>query len=252
MLKYQEATSIIPIKEYSMHYDKNFQKYCSSSTGSLCTNDHTKIINLLMQNETIPEHLTFPTISAELKKKYKPRIMQGFALFFTGLSGAGKSTLAKILSVKLLELNSRPVTLLDGDIVRKNLSSELSFSKEHRNLNVTRIGFVASEIVKNGGIAICAPIAPYPESRRAIRKQITQYGGFIEIYVSTPLATCEQRDCKGLYAKAHAGLIKGMTGIDDPYIEPEHPELNIDTSKRTPNEATFEIINYLRMNGYIK
>jgi sulfate adenylyltransferase len=150
-----------------------------------------------------------------------------------------------------MEMRDRPVTLLDGDIVRKNLSSELNFSREHRNLNVTRIGFVASEITKNGGIALCAPIAPYEVSRQANRKVISRYGGYIEVHVATPLEVCEQRDRKGLYAKARAGIIKGVTGVSDPYETPHNPEIIIDTTKMTPAEAVQEIFLYLEEQGYV-
>lgn len=200
----------------------------------------------------IPEWYSFPEVVAELKWAYPPRFKQGFTLFLTGLSGSGKSTLAKVLITRFMELRDRPVTLLDGDIVRKNLSSELNFSKEHRNLNVVRIGFVASEITKNRGIAICAPIAPYEESRRHNRELIGQYGGYVEVYVATPLEICEQRDRKGLYAKARKGLIKGVTGIDDPYESPVDPEITIDTSEMTPEEAAQEVLLYLEEEGYIK
>ena len=136
--------------------------------------------------------------------------------------------------------------------MRKNLSSELSFSREHRELNIRRIGFVASEITKNGGIAICAPIAPYPESRQAVRDLVSAHGGFIEVHMSAPLAVCEQRDRKGLYAKARAGLIKGVTGIDDPYIAPEAPELCIDTSEMSPTESAQQVLLFLEEQGYIR
>ena len=169
----------------------------------------------------------------------------------TGLSGSGKSTIAKVLLVKFMEMRDRPVTLLDGDIVRKNLSSELTFSRDHRDLNVTRIGFVASEITKNGGIALCAPSAPYEEPRQANRALISRYGGYIEVYVATPLEVCEQRDRKGLYAKARAGIVKGVTGITDPYHPPHKPDLVIDTSTVTPMEAVQEILLYLRQQGYL-
>jgi sulfate adenylyltransferase len=149
-------------------------------------------------------------------------------------------------------MGGRPVTLLDGDIVRRNLSSELGFSKEHRDINVRRIGFVASEITKNRGIAICAPIAPYAATRRQIRQLIENYGGFVEVFVSTPLDVCEQRDRKGLYAKARAGLIKGFTGIDDPYEPPEAPEVMIDTTSLTPDEAAQEVLLFLERSGFIK
>lgn len=206
----------------------------------------------LEQDLEIPAWFSYPEVVAELRWAFPPRNKQGFTIFISGLSGSGKSTLAKVLMVKFMEMRDRPVTLLDGDIVRKNLSSELSFSKEHRNLNITRIGFVASEITKNGGIALCAPIAPYEESRQANRELISSYGGFIEIYVSTPLEICEQRDRKGLYAKARAGKVKGVTGVSDPYIPPSNPELTINTAEVTPAEAAQEVMLYLEEQGYIK
>jgi len=200
----------------------------------------------------IPEWFSFPEVIEELRKTYPARDKQGFTVFFTGLSGAGKSTIANALLVKMVENGSRKVTLLDGDIVRKHLSSELSFSKEHRDLNILRIGFVASEITKNGGVAICAPIAPYRETRRQVREMISHQGGFIEVYVATPLEVCEARDRKGVYAKARAGLIKDFTGIDDPYEEPEHPEMVIDTRGFSPELAAHRILVKLESMGYIR
>jgi sulfate adenylyltransferase len=248
---HREETGIIPVAEHCMALDRASGRYVRSETGGQCANDHNAVVELLLRGEPVPDWMSFPGVLKELARTYKPRWKQGITLFFTGLSGAGKSTLAKVLFVKLLEMNGRPVTLLDGDIVRTNLSSELSFSKEHRNLNVTRIGFVASEIVKNGGVAICAPIAPYAESRRQVRKAVEEYGGFIEIHVSTPLSVCEQRDRKGIYAKARAGLIKGLTGVDDPYIEPENPELRIDTTELHPDEAAEKVLLYLSEHRFI-
>ena len=177
----------------------------------------------------VPEWFSFEPVVTELRKRYPPRHRQGFTVLFTGLSGAGKSTLANALMIKLMELGGRSVTLLDGDLVRKHLSSELGFSMEHRNLNVLRIGYVASEITKAGGVALCAPIAPYAIIRRRVREMVESYGAFLEVYVSTPLAVCETRDFKGLYAKARAGLIKQVTGIDDPYEVPGSR-----TSRSTP------------------
>ncbi len=144
------------------------------------------------------------------------------------------------------------VTLLDGDIVRINLSSELGFSREHRDLNIQRIGFVASEITKNGGIAICAPIAPYQSVRKGNREMISKGGSYIEVHISTPLEVCEERDVKGLYAKARKGIIKGFTGIDDPYEAPENPELAIDTSNISQEEAVQQLLVYLENEGYLK
>lgn len=199
----------------------------------------------------IPEWATFPEVVAELKKAYPSPDKQGFTVFLTGLPGAGKSTVAKVLYSRFLEMGDRPVTLLDGDIVRQNLSSQLSFSKEHRDINVRRIGFVASEITKNRGIAICAPIAPYNATRAEIRKNIETHGGFIEVHVSTPIEECEKRDRKGMYAKARAGMIKGFTGVDDPYEFPESPEVRIDTTDLRPDEAAQEILLLLGQKGYI-
>ena len=201
--------------------------------------------------EEPPKWFSYPEVINELRGVYPPRSKQGFTLFFTGLSGSGKSTLAKIVYGKLVEGGRRPATLLDGDIVRQNLSSELGFSKKHRDLNIRRIGYVASEITKNGGIAICAPIAPYSETRRAVREMIEERGAFIEIHVATPLEVCEARDRKGLYAKARKGLIPEFTGISDPYEVPERPELSINTADVSPMEAAQEIYLYLLREGYI-
>jgi sulfate adenylyltransferase len=207
---------------------------------------------LLEFGRDIPSWYVFPDVLEEMRRAHPPRHCQGFSVFFTGLSGAGKSTLAKILYVRFMEEGSRPVTLLDGDIVRRNLSSELGFSREHRVLNVTRIGFVASEIVKNRGIAICAPIAPYEEARRANRELISQYGGYVEIHVSTSLEVCERRDRKGLYAKARAGLKKGVTGVDDPFEPPQHADLSLDTSGLSPEEAARKVFLLLEQMGYVR
>ena len=205
----------------------------------------------LQSGKRVPEWMTFPEVLNELERGYPPPERQGFTVFLTGLSGAGKSTIAKILYSRFLEIGKRPVSLLDGDIVRRNLSSNLRFNKEDRDTNVRRIGFVASEITKNRGIAICAPIAPYTATRREIRHIIEAHGGFIEVHVSTPLAVCEKRDRKGMYAKARAGIIKGFTGVDDPYEEPEASELRIDTTDLSPNEAAQEILLFLGERGYI-
>ena len=205
----------------------------------------------LQRGRNIPEWITFQEVLEELQKGYPPPARQGFTVFLTGLSGAGKSTIAKILYSRFLEIGDRPVTLLDGDIVRRHLSSNLSFSKEDRDANVNRIGFVASEITKNRGIAICAPIAPYESTRKEIRARIEAYGGFMEVHIATPLEVCEKRDRKGMYAKARAGLIKGFTGVDDPYEIPRDPELRIDTTNLAPNDSAQEILLFLGERGYI-
>ena len=199
----------------------------------------------------IPEWFSFPEVVRELRRASPPRSRQGFTVFFSGLPSSGKSTLANVLLVKLLERGGRPVTVLDGDIVRKNLSSELGFSREHRNLNIARIGFVASEITKNGGIAICAPIAPFDPVRKDVRAMIEPGGGFLLVHVSTPVEVCEKRDRKGLYAKARAGIIKEFTGISDPYDVPEDAGMTIDTTERNPEECVQAILLHLEKEGYI-
>jgi sulfate adenylyltransferase len=211
----------------------------------------TELRRRLAVGSEIPEWFTFPEVARELRASYPPRHQQGFTVFLTGLSGAGKSTIANVLLTKFLELGGRPVTLLDGDIVRKHLSSELGFSREHRNINIRRIGFVAAEITKNGGIAMCAPIAPYDQVRKEIRRMIEPLGGFVLVHVATPLAVCEQRDRKGLYAKARAGLIQEFTGISDPYEPPPDADVVLDTTDMTPGEAAQEILLYLERCGYV-
>lgn len=211
----------------------------------------TELRQRLAEGREIPSWFTFPEVAKELQRNYPPRHRQGFTVFFTGLSGSGKSTIANIMRVKLLEMGGRPVTLLDGDVVRKHLSSELGFSKEHRDLNIRRIGFVASEITKNGGIAICAPIAPYDSLRKEVRAMIGACGGFVLVHLSTPVDVCEARDRKGLYAKARAGLVPNFTGVSDPYEVPTDPEVVIDTSTMTPEETAQEIFLHLERQGYI-
>jgi sulfate adenylyltransferase len=211
----------------------------------------TELRERLAQGRDIPAWFTFPEVAAELRRSYPPRSHQGFTVFFTGLSGSGKSTIANALMVKLLEMGGRPVTLLDGDLVRKHLSSELGFSKEHRDINIRRIGWVASEITKNGGIALCAPIAPYDAIRKELRSLIAPRGGFILVHVATSLELCEERDRKGLYAKARAGILKEFTGISDPYEVPEDAEIRIDTADLTPEEAAQEIILHLEREGFV-
>ena len=212
----------------------------------------TELRQLLDKGENIPEWFTYNEVSKELKKSRPPLKERGFTIFFTGLSGSGKSTLANGLLIKFLEEGGRPVTLLDGDIVRTRLSSELGFSKEHRSLNVQRIGFVASEIAKNGGIAICAPIAPYRSDRRANRNLISKHSGFIEVYVNTSLEKCEERDAKGLYALAREGIIKQFTGISDPYEVPENPEIVINSSNsKNPGKLVNKIYLEIQKLGYI-
>lgn len=211
----------------------------------------TELRERLADGRDIPEWFTYGEVIEELRRSHPPRSRQGVTIFFTGLSGSGKSTVANVLQTKLLEIGGRSVTLLDGDLVRKNLSSELGFSKEHRDLNIQRIGFVASEITKAGGLAICAPIAPYKRVRDINKALISASGGYILVHISTPLEVCEQRDRKGLYAKARAGIIKEFTGISDPYEAPTDADLAIDTTDITPEEAAQLIVIFLEKEGYI-
>jgi sulfate adenylyltransferase len=211
----------------------------------------TDLRDRLNEGRDIPAWFTYPEVVKELRLSYPPRHKQGVTIFFSGLSGSGKSTIANVLLTKFLEMGGRPVTILDGDLVRKHLSSELGFSKEHRDINIRRIGYVASEITKNGGIAICAPIAPYDATRKHVRQMIEPYGGFILVHIATPIETCEERDRKGLYAKARAGLVKEFTGISDPYEVPADAEVTINTAELSAEEAAQEIILHLEQQGFI-
>ncbi len=211
----------------------------------------TELRRRLAEGLDIPEWFSFPQVVTELRKSRPPRDKQGFTVFFTGLSGSGKSTIANALMVKLMEMGGRPVTLLDGDIVRKNLSSELGFSKAHRDLNIRRIGYVASEITKNGGIAICAPIAPYATTRHAVREDIEAFGAFIEVHVATSIDECERRDRKGLYKLARAGKIKEFTGISDPYDVPKEPELRLETEHVEVDNCAHQVLLKLESMGLI-
>jgi sulfate adenylyltransferase len=247
------AVNMLPFEK--LEYVENFNDFINKAdiqegTKSFSLDDDD-LNRRFEEGSPVPDWFSFPEVLAELRKAHLPRSEQGFTVFFTGLSGSGKSTIANALLVKLLQISDRPATLLDGDIVRRNLSSELGFSKEHRDINIRRIGFVASEITKNKGVAICAPIAPYDRIRKEVRRMISQLGGFILIHVSTPLEECEKRDRKGLYAKARAGIIKEFTGISDPYESPQDADLNIDTTNITPGDAVREIITYLGDQGYI-
>jgi len=247
------GVEMVPFK--MMVYVKEEQQYFSidavSDTQTKLEVSGTELKKRLDLDEEIPEWFSYKDVLMELKKSHPPLKERGFTVFFTGLSGSGKSTLANGLLIKLLELGNRPVTLLDGDIVRTHLSSELGFSKEHRSINIKRIGFVASEITKNRGIAVCAPIAPYTSDRDAVRDIVSAYGGFIEIHVSTPLEVCERRDVKGLYAKARQGIIKEFTGISDPYELPKSPEIIIDSSSDDPEVLVQNIMEKIEEFGYI-
>jgi len=254
--EFQNKLDIQMYRVEEMGYSISRGKYISCKTAQV-EGDEThgfteKDFNdALEHDQKVPDWYSYPDVISELSKVRLSRKHKGLTLFFTGLSGSGKSTLAKLVYARFIEQGDRPVTLLDGDVVRMNLSSELTFSKEHRDLNVKRIGYVASEITKNRGVAICAPIAPYETTRESVRSAIEEYGAFIEIHVATPLDTCEGRDRKGMYAKARKGIIKHFTGISDPYEEPVNPEIKIDTTGSTPMECAQKIMLYLFKEGYI-
>ena len=255
--KFENEIGIQIISFQFMVYVPKYKKYqiLESLDGGV---DHKKISGTELRRrldygEEIPDWFSYPEIVKELKKSRPPLYKKGLTIFFTGLSGSGKSTIANGLLIKLLEEGSRPVTLLDGDIVRTNLSSELGFSKEHRSLNVRRIGFVASEITKNGGIAICAPIAPYDNDRKFNRNLISKVGAYIEIFVSTNLDKCEERDSKGLYKLAREGKLKRFTGISDPYEAPIDPDITINSDgSKSPKILVYKIFNKLTQMGYFK
>jgi sulfate adenylyltransferase len=204
----------------------------------------------LAKGRLLPAWFTRPEVAEVLREAYPPRHRQGFCVWFTGLSGSGKSTTAEILTELLLE-NGRQSTVLDGDVVRTHLSKGLGFSKEDRDANILRIGFVAGEIVRHGGVAICAAVSPYRATREAVRKMMPE-GQFIEVFVDTPLEVCEQRDSKGMYAKARRGEIKGFTGIDDPYEPPVGPEITIDTISASAEENARSIVAALVNDGFLQ
>jgi len=204
----------------------------------------------LNQGKKLPSWFTRPEVAEILSDAYPPRYRQGVCVWFTGLSGAGKSTTAEVLTV-LLQEHGRQVTVLDGDVVRTHLSKGLGFSKEDRDTNILRIGFVAAEIARHGGVAVCAAVSPYRATRNQVRNMVGT-DRFVEVFVDTPLEVCEQRDAKGLYAKARRGEIEGFTGIDDPYEPPLDPELTLDTVRHQPEENARRILDYLIQRGFVR
>ncbi len=255
--EHQDAIGIEMVDFKHMVYVQERAQY--EPNDEIDDRDNVTILNIsgtelrrrLREGLDIPEWFSFPEVVKELRRTSPPRSQQGFTVFFTGLSGSGKSTIANAIMVKLMEMGGRPVTLLDGDVVRKHLSSELTFSKEHRDINIRRIGYVASEITKNGGIAICAPIAPYTATRRAAREMIEAYGAFVEVHVATSLEECERRDRKGLYKLARAGKIPEFTGISDPYEAPTEPELSVDTEGFEVDNCAQQVLLKLESMGLI-
>lgn len=203
----------------------------------------------LAKGKYLPEWFTRLETSEILMEMYPPRHKQGFCLWFTGLSGAGKSTIAQLVTSMLME-HGRQVTVLDGDVVRTHLSKGLGFSREDRDTNILRIGFVAGELVRQHGAVICAAISPFRAARNECRKMVGDEH-FIEVFVNTPIEVCEQRDVKGLYAKARRGEIKGFTGVDDPYEAPPNPEVMLDTVKHTPEQNARMLITYLEERGLL-
>jgi sulfate adenylyltransferase len=211
-----------------------------------------EINEMLDDGTALPEWHTPPAVARELSRQRPPRDTRGFVLFFTGLSGSGKSTIARGVADALQETGERTVTFLDGDVVRRELSAGLTFSKPDRDLNIRRIGWVAAEVARHGGLAICCPIAPYAAGRATARAQAEAAGGgFVLVYVSTPLDVCEQRDRKGLYAKARAGVLKSMTGIDDPYEVPTDADIVIDTNVVSVDGAVETVLTRLTDEGWL-
>jgi sulfate adenylyltransferase len=255
MRKHQEELGMVMVPFRNMVYVKDRDTYFPDDEvpagAQVLALSGTEQRRLLQTGQDIPSWFTFPAVVDVLRETHPPRSQQGVTVLFTGLSGSGKSTIANALLVKLLEMGGRPVTLLDGDLVRKHLSSELGFSKEHRDINIRRIGYVASEITKNGGMAICAPIAPYDSIRKEVRQMIEPLGGFVLVHVATSLEECERRDRKGLYAKARAGILKQFTGISDPYEEPQDASLVLHTEGTTPEQMADQVLAYLRREGYL-
>jgi sulfate adenylyltransferase len=207
--------------------------------------------DMLDRGVEVPAWFTPPAVAQELRRARPPRSERGLVIFLTGLSGSGKSTLARALRDALSERGERTVSLLDGDLVRSLLSAGLTFSRADRDLNIARIGFVATEIARHGGIAICAPIAPYAQARQDVRRAAGEVGDFLLIHVATPAEVCEARDRKGLYAKARAGALPEFTGISDPYEVPDDADVTIDTTQLTPEEAAQQIILHLESEGYV-
>ncbi len=209
----------------------------------------TKVRNMLGQGEPLPDWFTRPEVATALAAAYPSRSLQGFCIWLTGLPGAGKSSIAERLAISLME-RGRQVTLLDGDVVRTHLSKGLTFSREDRDTNILRIGFVASELVRHNGAVICAAVSPYRATRNQVRGMMRQ-GSFIETFVDTPVNVCEKRDVKGFYAKARCGEMKGFTGVDDPYEAPIDPELSVETTHCAPEQSARRILEYLLEVGYL-
>jgi sulfate adenylyltransferase len=255
-LKHQHelGIDIIPFQEmaYSHKQARYFPADQFPADETPAAISGTELRERLRENKDIPEWYSYPAVIKELRKAFPPRHKQGFTVFLTGLPSAGKSTLANALALKLRELTERHVTMLDGDIIRTHLSQGLGFSQADRELNITRVGFVAKEVTRHGGIAICALVAPFIQARNKVRQMIEEVGGFVEVYVSTPLTVCESRDRKGLYRKARGGIVKQFTGVSDPYEAPLSPEISIDTANHDPESTIELLIKQIKLLGYVK
>jgi sulfate adenylyltransferase len=253
--KYENELGLIVVTPPEVVYVEEERRYVpKDQVGSHCTVRRlsgTRLREMLRNNKEVPEWFSFPEVIRELRRGIEKEKRKGFTVFFTGLPSAGKSTIASILYTKLLELQDREVSLLDGDVVRQNLSKGLGFSKKDRDINIERIGFVAYEITKHGGIALCAAVAPYLGARQRNRDRISRVGTYIEVYVATPLEVCRSRDPKGLYRKAQSGISRNVTGVDDPYEEPRNPEIVVDTTQASARECADVIIGYLQDKGLL-
>ncbi|EKD71928.1 MAG: hypothetical protein ACD_46C00061G0003 [uncultured bacterium] len=255
-MQYQQqiGINIVPFQEmvYSAKQNKYFQIDEFPQDETPATISGTELRERLHENLDIPEWFSYPAVIKELRYAHPPKHQQGLTVFLTGLPSSGKSTLANGLALKLREVTNREITLLDGDVIRTHLSRGLGFSQEDREANVTRVGFVAQEITRHGGIVICALVAPFAKPRQIVRQMISEVGGFVEVYVSTPLSVCEARDRKGLYKKAREGVIKQFTGVSDPYELPTSPEIIINTANVDPEEVIDMLIKQIRLLGYIQ
>jgi len=242
---------VIPFQEMAYFPDSDRYDEVSDSTPNAMIISGTQVREeYLDQGRKLPEWFTRPEVAEILAEAYPPRHQQGVCVWFTGLSGAGKSTTAEILAELLLE-HGRRATLLDGDVVRTHLSKGLGFSKEDRDINIRRIGFVASEIVRHGGLAVCAAVSPYRATRNEVRNMVGSEH-FVEVYVNTSLEVCEQRDTKGMYAKARRGELKNFTGLDDPYEVPQHAEIVANTELHTAEENAQLILAHLAEFGFVR
>jgi sulfate adenylyltransferase len=247
------GVSVIPFRE--LVYLPNQGRYEEATnigpeTQTLTISGTQVREHYLNSGQRLPEWFTRPEVAAILADSYPPRHRQGVCVWLTGLSGAGKSTTAEVLTALMLELG-RQVTVLDGDVVRTHLSKGLGFSKADRDINIRRIGFVAAELVRHGGVVICAAVSPYRAARNDVRSMVGSQQ-FVEVFVDTPLEVCEQRDVKGMYARARRGEIKEFTGVDDPYEPPQDPELTISTVGTTPEENARRILSYLQEQGFVR